>query len=138
VRPCAESLVVVAGLIVRDGHVLACQRRFEGRHPGKWEFPGGKVEPGESLAEALRRELMEELSIDAQIGALLFQTSHRYAGEARVHLSFLRVDDYAGTVRNLAFAEVRWVLPADLGGLDFLAGDYELITALHQGRLSLS
>lgn len=132
------TLRVVAAVIVREGRLLVCQRRFDARHPGKWEFPGGKVEPGESLTEALHRELAEELAIDADVGALLFDAQHQYAGQAPVHISFLRVGNYAGSVRNLEFADVRWVEPDKLGELDFLDGDREMIAALQQGRLSLS
>jgi mutator protein MutT len=63
------NLTVVAAVIQNSGKILIAQRKATRRHPGKWEFPGGKVEPGETPPAALRRELGEELGIDAEIGA---------------------------------------------------------------------
>ncbi|MGH9594702.1 MAG: NUDIX domain-containing protein [Bryobacteraceae bacterium] len=71
---------VVAAVIVRDSSVLICQRQRDKAFPLKWEFPGGKVEGGESLPEALIRELQEELRVQADVGPELFRTEHKYAG----------------------------------------------------------
>lgn len=121
---------VSAGILVRDGRILACQRRADQSHPGKWEFPGGKREAGETMAACLRRELREELGIEAAIGAELWRTEHAYPGRPPVVLAFFRVDDFAGELRNLVFAELRWVRPAELAALDFLEADRELIQRL--------
>ena len=115
---------------MRDGKILACQRPLDQSHPGKWEFPGGKREPGETMAECLRRELREELGIEAEVGRELWQSEHTYPGRPTVALTFFRVDRFAGEPRNLVFAEIRWVALADLAGLDFLAADRELIAQL--------
>ncbi|MGH9783493.1 MAG: NUDIX domain-containing protein, partial [Terriglobia bacterium] len=72
--------VVVAALLFDKGRVLICQRSPDGQFPSKWEFPGGKIEPGEDPKEALRRELFEELGIRAEIGAEVWRTEHQYAG----------------------------------------------------------
>src|SRR5580692_9549580 len=72
------ELPVVAALILRDSRILVCQRRRDDSHALQWEFPGGKVEPGEIPQEALARELREELGIEAKIGKELFRTRHRY------------------------------------------------------------
>ena len=128
--PTAGPIDVSAGILVRDGLVLACQRPADQSHPGKWEFPGGKREAGETMAECLRRELREELGIEAEVGAELWQSTHTYPGRLPVALVFFRVDRFAGEPRNLVFADIRWVDLAGLAALDFLAADRELITRL--------
>jgi 8-oxo-dGTP diphosphatase len=125
-----EPVHVGAGIIVRAGRVLACQRRADQSHPGKWEFPGGKREAGETMAECLRRELREELGIEAAIGAEVWRAEHTYPGRPPVVLAFFRVDAFVGEPRNLVFADVRWVAVAELGVLDFLEADRELIARL--------
>ena len=125
-----EPVHVSAGILLRAGQVLACQRRADRSHPGKWEFPGGKREPGETMAECLRRELREELGIEADVGPELWRTEHTYPGRPTVALVFFRVDRFAGAARNLEFAEIRWVDLAGLAGLDFLDADRELIARL--------
>ena len=75
--PARPSRRVVAGIIERDGEILICQRRRDDSHALKWEFPGGKVERGESPEEALERELREELDIQAKIGPQLACSTHR-------------------------------------------------------------
>jgi len=125
-------------MIVRDGRVLVCQRAPGGHHPGKWEFPGGKVEPGESLEACLRRELQEELGIEAIIGPLLWTTRHQYPEREPFALSFFSIWDYTAAIRNRVFAAVRWVAIERLGDLDFLEGDREFIAALCTGRVELA
>jgi 8-oxo-dGTP diphosphatase len=131
----ATIVQVTAGVIVRDGRFLACQRAAGGWHPGRWEFPGGKVEPGENLEAALRRELYEELDIDASIGALLYRAAHQYAGRAPFALAFFAVPEYRRDIRNRCFADIRWVAANELGNLDFLESDRAFIDAVRDGRV---
>jgi len=128
---------VTAGVIRRTGTVLVCQRAPGGHHPGKWEFPGGKVEAGESLAAGLRRELREELGIEAVIGAVLWRTRHQYAGRDPFELTFLLVPDYTGTITNRVFAALRRVPLRRLHELDFLDADREFVTLLACGKIVL-
>lgn len=133
----APAIRVVAGLIERDGTLLICQRRRDSVFPLQWEFPGGKIEPGETGEAALQRELREELGIAADVGAELYRTRHAYPDRYTVELLFYHVPEFRGEVCNLAFEQVRWEMPARLPAYDFLAGDAELITLLSQGKLRL-
>ena len=128
---------VVAGVLVRGGCVLVCQRPPGKHHPGKWEFPGGKVEPHESLEQALRRELREELEIDVTVGPALWRTQHQYAGREHFTLTFLLVSEYKGTLSNRVFAAVCWVPIGKLSEYDFLEGDREFIGRVERGLIEL-
>ena len=122
-------LHVVAGVLQRDGQVLIA-RRPEGKHgAGYWEFPGGKVEPGECLSTALRRVLFEELGI--QIGATqpLSVVHHDYA-ERSVKLNFQRVLDWHGTPRPLESQEIRWVALDALDAIEFLPANRDVVQSL--------
>ncbi len=132
-----EPMDVAAALLLRDGRLLVCQRRADQPHPGKWEFPGGKRDAGETFAECLRRELREELGIEAQIGAEVWRTDYVYPGRQPVHLVFFAVPWQGGEVENRVFASLRWAALDDLRHLDFLAADRELIELLVAGTLAL-
>jgi len=125
-----KRIEVVAGLIFRRTKVLACQRKGEGSFPFKWEFPGGKVERGETYAAALRRELAEELGIIVGSVTEVLHYKHRYPGECDVQLHFFRISDYHGEIQNLVFKRLRWLAADDLGTLDFLEGDLPLVQFL--------
>src|ERR1700704_4603079 len=104
------KVTVAAALIVRNSRLLVCQRHRDDTHGLQWEFPGGKVELGESPAQALARELREELGVDARIGKELFRTSHRYGhSQSELILIFFHafVDDSA-SLQNLAFEKFEW------------------------------
>ena len=128
---------VVAAIIVRADEILICQRSPGQSHPFKWEFPGGKVEPGEEPAQALLRELEEELGIRAVVGPRLTSLRHTYAGAPTVELSFYLVEKFEGRLENRIFNDVRWVRRSDLAGFDFLEADVELVRDIAAGRLSL-
>jgi len=121
---------VVAALIERGGRILICRRRLDQPHPLKWEFPGGKVEPGESPAQALRRELEEELAVRAVIGAEIERYEFCYPGKPPILLIFYAVTEFAGEPRNCVFEEMRWVDRRELPHFDFLEGDIEFVKRL--------
>jgi 8-oxo-dGTP diphosphatase len=124
-------LTVVAALIERDGKLLVCQRRRGDTFGLLWEFPGGKVKPGETHAAALARELREEIGVEAHIGAELFRTRHQYVELAEpIELIFLAATVNAQEVRNLAFETMEWRAPESLPELNFLPADRELIERL--------
>ncbi|MCL5745234.1 MAG: (deoxy)nucleoside triphosphate pyrophosphohydrolase [Acidobacteria bacterium] len=129
----AKPVVVVAALMARDGRLLICQRHADDSHSLKWEFPGGKVERGETHAQALARELEEELSIQAAVGPEIARHRHQYGGRRPFLLVFLRVESFAGEPRNNVFADIRWVMREELPGYDFLEGDREFVKALASG-----
>ena len=132
-----ELIQVTAGVIARDGCVLVCQRLPGGHHPGKWEFPGGKLEPGEDLAACMRRELEEELGIDATVGPVLWTTRYQYPERDPIELTFFRIPWYAGTLANRAFAVIKWMPVVDLTTMDFLEGDKEFVAELMSKRVRL-
>jgi len=121
---------VVAAIIERDGQILIAQRKNLGYHPLKWEFPGGKVEPGETPEAALIRELHEELGIAARVDRELLRYEYEYSGRSRILLIFYRVVDFDNVPRNLDFEQIRWEQPGRLSEYDFLEGDTEFIARL--------
>ncbi len=124
---------VVAAVIEQDGRILICQRRADDRHPLRWEFPGGKVEPGERPREALARELVEELAIDAEIGPEITRYEYEYPGRPRILLYFFHVTRFRGEPRSLAFEQIRWEPGARLTEFDFLEGDVDFVERLSKG-----
>jgi 8-oxo-dGTP diphosphatase len=127
--------LVAAALILRGDEVLVCQRRPDQPLGSKWEFPGGKIEPGETAEEALRRELKEELDIDATIGTPVAHIRHNYRSGGAVDLQFFLVREYTGEVRNLIFQDVRWCPLRNLPEYDFVTADRNLVRDLAAGKL---
>jgi 8-oxo-dGTP diphosphatase len=121
---------VVAAIIARGESVLICQRKPEGPHAGKWEFPGGKVEADEELRAALARELDEELAIKAVIGAEIERYEYTYPGRRPIQLIFFEVTEFEGEPANLIFAQIRWETAKNLPNYDFLDGDIEFVKKL--------
>ena len=127
---------VVAGILIdASGRVLIAQRPPATHLAGTWEFPGGKIEPGESAEAALRRELHEELGIDAKIGPRVTHVRHNYRHGGAVDLQFFAVREFSGDLENRIFAQVRWTRLEDLPNYDFLAADRGLIRDLASGKL---
>ena len=125
----------MAALLVRGEDILCCQRTQYQTLPLKWEFPGGKIEPGEDAQAALQRELDEELGIRADIGRKVTQLQHRYTNGNAVELHFFLVERYEGEMQNRIFREIRWVKRRELPALDFLDADRKLVQQLANGEL---
>jgi 8-oxo-dGTP diphosphatase len=120
-------LQVVAAILRRGEQVLICRRTARQSHPLQWEFPGGKVEPGETPAQALARELQEELGITSASGTETERYCYQYPGKTAITLIFFEVTAYAGEPCNLIFEEMRWEDPRNLPHFDFVAGDREFL-----------
>lgn len=125
--------VVVAAVIERDGQVLVCRRRAGDPHPLKWEFPGGKVEPGEEPGSALARELEEELGIQARPGREIARYPFAYPGKKPILLIFYAVTEFGGALQNRVFETVEWAALAALPNYDFLEGDVDFVRRLAAG-----
>jgi 8-oxo-dGTP diphosphatase len=133
----ADSLAkqVVAALIMREGKLLVCQRTKYQPMPLKWEFPGGKIEQGESPREALRRELDEELGIDATIGKQVARIRHEYRNGSAIELHFFLVRAYKRDIENRIFKDIRWAERRHLPRFDFLDADLKLVRDIAAGKI---
>jgi len=127
---------VVAALIFKHDQILVCQRTRHQTMPLKWEFPGGKIEEGEQPRDALRRELNEELGIDATIGEEVARIRHEYKNGSAVELRFYAVREYKGELENRIFKDMRWAIRSELPSLDFLEADLRLVRELAEGRIA--
>ena len=126
---------VVAGFIVRGDTVLICQRTRHQPMPLKWEFPGGKIEPGEQPRDALRRELEEELGIAADVGDEIVRIRHTYKNGGAVELRFYLVESFRGELENRIFKDIRWARRKDLPSYDFLDADKKLVEDIAAGKI---
>jgi 8-oxo-dGTP diphosphatase len=131
-------LTVVAALIESKGKLLVCQRRRGSRFELMWEFPGGKVEPGESLENALARELHEELGVAATIGSEVHRLRHQYAATGvPFELVFFVASVPTEKVQNLEFEQIQWRELSTLVELNFLEADRDLVAKLARGEIKL-
>jgi len=116
-----------------DGRILITKRPDRGEFGGFWEFPGGKVEPGESDRVALAREILEELGIDVEVGATCYSRVFEYRNFT-LDFHILHCLHVAGEMRPLGVAEMRWVLPAELAKYSFPPADAEVVSRLASGQ----
>lgn len=133
------KLIVAAFIERSDRRLLIGQRRREDTSPLKWEFPGGKVEEGETPEAALARELREELSVTLEKCTELARTRHKYAAMSEE----LEIRFYAASIKESIitpneFEQIAWALPKELGNYDYLAANSQLIAQLATGRLKPS
>jgi 8-oxo-dGTP diphosphatase len=124
----SPRIVVTAAVIERDGAFLVTRRPSGVHLEGYWEFPGGKIEPGESPAAALAREIAEELDTPIAVGRELFTVTHTYPDRI-VELHFLACE-LKGEPRAVLGQEMRWIAREQLGTLQFPPADEELIRML--------
>ena len=124
-----RKIRVVGAMIERDGKYLITQRPPRATLPLLWEFPGGRVEPGESDEEALARELMEEMGITVQVGERVIHVEHAYEGYD-IDFCVYRCRMAGGTIQHLRVNDHRWVAPHELDDYEFPAADEKTIAKL--------
>lgn len=123
--------IVVGGLIHQNHKILICQRKEEGDHPLKWEFPGGKLKDNENNEEALRRELKEELNLE--IVEMSFFDEYLYEYEKlskKLKLIFFQIFKFEGQIQNKVHQQLKWIDISNLSDYDFLEGDLKIINKL--------
>jgi len=121
---------VAVGVLQKGGKILVCQRKKGSRYGLKWEFPGGKLEPGETILECLKRELFEELSISVRdIDRVQIQSTF-YEDGGMFEVAYCFVSQFTGEARNNAFEEIRWVTIPELKALDNLKGNEAFVASL--------
>jgi 8-oxo-dGTP diphosphatase len=130
-------ILVVAAIIEReDRRLLIAQRRREDSSPLKWEFPGGKLEPGETPENALARELKEELGVTLGKHVEVGRVTHQYADRPdELQVRFFAAEIAEAELTPRTFEQVAWVLPKELGEYDFLAANAQLVANLATGRI---
>jgi 8-oxo-dGTP diphosphatase len=129
-----KSILVTAGIVIEGDLILICQRHHSDAYGMQWEFPGGKVREGEDLKASLRRELAEELMIEAEIGEEVFRIHYRYP-DRYVEVVFFAVRSFRGTIRNRVFEDVEWVPRTQLTQFNFLEADRELVRRISHGEI---
>jgi mutator protein MutT len=122
-------LEVAAGLIFRDGKLLIAQRLAGGHLAGLWEFPGGKREDGETFEECLRRELLEELGVEVEVGALVEELTHDYPDRS-VQLRFYRCRWLRHEPQALHCQALAWITADQICQYEFPAADARLLARL--------
>ena len=122
-------LLVAAAVIVNKGRVLLTRRPEDKRHPGLWEFPGGKVDPGESPEQALHREIYEELGAEIRIKGVFEVAYHRYDWGPVLVLAY-ECRLLTHSLRCLGVAEYRWVPPQEIKRFKILPADQTIIDRL--------
>jgi 8-oxo-dGTP diphosphatase len=127
-----RHLNVVAAVIERGDELLVSFRHPKGPRPSKWEFPGGKVERGETEQQALIREMQEELGVLCEIDELVRRVVHPYP-DTDVEIAFYKTRIVEGEPKPLTMEEIRWVKRTDLGQLDFLEADRPFVADIVRG-----
>lgn len=122
-------IIVAAGIVSRNGRIMLCQRKPEDRLGLKWEFPGGKLEPGETPQQALERELREELAIETRTGRI-FDVYCETAGDRGIMVLFFRSELISGEPRTIECNAIHWVHPARLTEYDLAPADLEVARLL--------
>jgi 8-oxo-dGTP diphosphatase len=122
--------IVIAAVIERDGCVLIARRKQGKQHSGKWEFPGGTLEEGETYEQCLKRELLEELAITAEVDNLICTSEYSYTPDFTIRLLAYRTTIISGTFKLNDHEEIRWVKPRDLADYDFPEVDRPVVEKL--------
>ncbi len=122
---------VVAALIWERGKFMICQRPAGKARGLLWEFVGGKVEPGETKADALVRECREELGVTVGVGEAFMEVTHEYP-DLTVHLTLFNAEIASGTPQKLEHNDIRWISPEEIDGYDFCPADEVILQKLRR------
>jgi len=125
------GMTVTAAIIIEDGRVLIAQRPPGGRHAGEWEFPGGKVEPGETPEQCLARELAEELGVTVEVGKAMGRVRHSYP-DLVIDLLAFQAAITSGTLEDIECSAHVWALPEELRDYDLLPPDRVLAAEIFE------
>lgn len=124
---------VTAAILIKEGHILIAKRR-QGKHlAGKWEFPGGKIEPGETPEECLAREMKEELGIVVKVEDFMAKSIYEY-DRGVVELLAYRVNWVSGELQLLDHDETKWIGTTELSSIDFAPADIPLVKEIFGGQ----
>lgn len=121
---------MAAAVIEKEGYILIARRKRGKMHSGKWEFPGGTLEEGETPEQCLKRELLEELTIITEIGDLICTSEYSYTPDWDIRLMVYQTTIVSGSFNLNAHDEIRWVKPADLAMYDFPEADRPVVDIL--------
>ena len=121
---------VAVGIIMQDNNILLCQRKPDARYGLKWEFPGGKLEQNESPEDCLRRELHEELGINADLVGLFHHQHSDYKDGGSFDVYYYYITDYKNKLANQVFASIAWVPVSEINQYDILEGNREVVLLL--------
>jgi 8-oxo-dGTP diphosphatase len=133
-----EKIVkVTAAILHRDGKIIIAQRKSSDHLAGKWEFPGGKIEPGETPEECLARELKEELGIDTAVGEFLGANIHHYE-HISIELMAYRTFWVGGAVSMNDHKAYEWVTVGQLAEFDFAPADMPFVNMLREGQFDFA
>ena len=127
--------LIAAAIIERDGKVLIAQRAKNDSLLGKWEFPGGKVEVGETLADCLKRELSEELGIQAEVGEYVCTSSFLYKN-IQFDMCMFKVPSFQGEIKLNEHSAIAWVTPSELSNYDMPEPDLPVVALLQKNNIS--
>ena len=126
-----KATQVVAALIWDNGRFMICQRPVHKTRGLLWEFVGGKVEPGETLQQALIRECAEELAVTVKPQGIFMEVLHEYP-DMTVELTLFHAVITAGTPQMLEHQDIRWITPAQIPGYDFCPADEEILKRIQK------
>ena len=121
-----NSIKVIAGLICTQDRYLIARRNLNKSLGGLWEFPGGKINNNETPEECLKRELKEELHINAEIGKYISKNTHEYR-DFTIELNLYEVNSFSGEVVKTEHEEIRWIALKEFGNYEFAPADIPLI-----------
>jgi 8-oxo-dGTP diphosphatase len=126
-------LAVTAAVIEEQGRYLIAQRKKDSHQGLRWEFPGGKVESGESPEICLGREIKEELNVNIEVGDIFKVISHIYEDKQVILLCY-KCKILSGTPRPIECEDYKWVTPEQMTGFDFAPADVPVVEALQKGE----